>query len=325
MNELYPLKFIPIYKEKIWGGQQLKHLPGKSFDPLPNCGESWELSGVSNNISVVENGFLAGNALTELAEVYMGDLLGEKIHAGFGPTFPLLFKFLDAADTLSVQVHPGDAFALERHQSRGKAEMWYVMQAEKGAKIYAGFKRDTTSDEFMHFVREGRLEEILKVEEVSAGDVFYIPPGHIHAIGKGITLCEIQQASDITYRIYDWNRSIAGGGVRKLHLEEAIEVLDFKAGNHKVSYSPIMGEPVELVRNQFFTTRLLDFDQQVLTDYILVDSFVVYVCIEGSFTIVYASGSLEVKTGDTILLPADLKAIELLPKQRTRIIETYIS
>lgn len=324
MNKLYPLRFRPVYKEKIWGGQRLKQLFGKSFAPLNNCGESWELSGVENNLSVVDNGFLAGNELPELAEIYMGDLLGDKVHAAGGHAFPLLFKFLDAADTLSVQVHPGDGYALERHQCRGKAEMWYVLHAEAGAKIYSGFNQDMTPERFMQHVKDGSIDTILHAIDVNSGDVFYIPPGHIHAIGKGITLCEIQQASDITYRIFDWNREVSGGVPRKLHLEEALDVLDFKAGNHQVDYEATPDKPVELVRNAFFTTRLLDFNKKITTDYFLVDSFVVYVCLEGGFTIVHPSGTEVVQAGDTVLLPAEIKTVELVPRGRARLLETYV-
>ncbi len=191
---LYPLKFHPVYKEKPWGGKRLRRLFGKDFSPLPNCGESWELSAIPGSISRVSNGFLKGNLLTELIEVYMGDLVGDGVFEHYGNDFPLLFKLLDTEDDLSIQVHPGDALALERHQSRGKAEMWYVLDADKGAELILGFKKEVSEEEYGKCISNKCLKEILRVEQVKKGDVFFIPPGQVHAIGRGVTLCEIQQA-----------------------------------------------------------------------------------------------------------------------------------
>lgn len=324
MQQLYPLRFAPIYKEKIWGGTRLKKMFNKDFSPLSNCGESWELSGVPGNVSEVGNGFLAGNTLRELIEVYMGDLAGEKIFDRHGTNFPLLVKFLDTSDDLSIQVHPNDSLAMERHQSKGKTEMWYVLDAEPGAELIMGFKRDTTAEEYLEHLNNKSLKDILRVEKVQSGDVFYIPTGQVHAIGKGITLCEIQQSSDITYRIYDWDRSGDDGKPRKLHTEEALEAIDYKARDNKVSYSEKLNDPRELVRSPFFTTRLLCFDKILKLDYMFVDSFIVFVCLEGQCKLEYAGGSENVRAGDTILLPAEINSISMNPAGFCRMLETYV-
>ena len=325
MQTLYPMKFTPIFKEKVWGGEQLKHLLGKKFEPLPNCGESWEISGMPGNESVVSNGFLEGNELPELIEVYMGDLAGEQVFANFGVIFPLLFKFLDTADDLSIQVHPDDAMALERHHGQGKAEMWYVLDADPGAEIYLGFQEDISPETFRKKLESSSLKDLLRVYQVIPGDVFYIPPGQVHAIGKGIRLCEIQQASDITYRVYDWDRPGIDGNPRKLHVEEAMEAIDFSARENKVDYKVTDNLPVELVNTPKFTTRLLSFDKPLQQEYVFVDSFVVYICLKGSFTISYAGGSVKVHLGESVLIPAEINNIGLDPDGACLLLETYIS
>ncbi len=324
MRALYPLKFEPIYKDKVWGGRRLKDLFARDFDPLPNCGESWELSGMKGNISRVSNGFLAGNELPELIEVYMGDLVGEKVFGTYGTEFPLLFKFLDTDADLSIQVHPDDSLARERHQGRGKTEMWYVIDAEPGAEMILGFRKDTSAEDYLHHLRNKSLKDILHVEKVKAGDVFFIPPGQVHAIGEGIILCEIQQSSDITYRIYDWDRPGDDGMPRKLHTEEAMKAIDFKARDNKVEYPKQDNAPVELVKSPYFTTRMIRFDKNIQQDYVFVDSFVVYVCLEGKCMLKYHGGSEEIRAGETILLPAEINNVQLTPDASCRLLETYV-
>lgn len=324
MHALYPLKFNPIYKDKVWGGRRLKDLFAKDFDPLPNCGESWELSGVKGNLSIVSNGFLSGNELSELIEVYMGDLVGEKVYGLHGIDFPLLFKFLDTAADLSIQVHPDDALALERHQGRGKTEMWYVIDAQPEAELIVGFREDTSAETYRYHLEQKSLKDILHVEKVKAGDVFYIPPGQVHAIGKGVTLCEIQQSSDITYRIYDWDRPCNDGMPRKLHTEEALKAIDYKARDNKVAYRQQDNVPVELVKSPYFTTRLISFNQIIKQDYVFVDSFVVYVCLEGKYILKYHGGTEEIRAGETVLLPAEINNVQLIPDGSCRLLETYI-
>lgn len=224
---LYPLKFNPILKDKIWGGSKLKTVLNKDFSPLPNAGESWEISGVEGDVSVVSNGFLEGNNLEELIEIYMGDLVGDHVYENFGIEFPLLIKFIDANDVLSIQVHPDDVLSKERHNAFGKTEMWYVIEADKGSELIVGFNQKVDKDTYIKKLEEGRLEEILNNEPVAKGSCFFIPAGRVHAIGKGILLAEIQQTSDVTYRIYDFNRTDDKGTPRELHTELAVDAIDY--------------------------------------------------------------------------------------------------
>ena len=230
---LYPIKFRPRVKERIWGGHAIAAMKagsGARLSPDKLYGESWELSSVSGDVSVVANGFLKGNDLNEIVEVYMGDLVGEKIFERYGIGFPLLVKYLDCNDVLSVQVHPDDTLAAERHDSAGKTEMWYVVDCKPGAALYVGFKNpEITREEYIEAVAKSTLPELLNRIEVSPGDIFFIPAGVVHALGAGIEVIEIQQTSDITYRIYDWDRVDASGRPRELHTALAVDAIDFSA------------------------------------------------------------------------------------------------
>ncbi len=322
---LYPLKFTPLFKDKVWGGRRMPALLNKDYKPLSKCGESWEISGLPGNESVVSNGFLAGNALPELIEVYMGDLVGDKVFAHYGRDFPLLFKFLDTDGDLSIQVHPDDSLALERHQSRGKTECWYVLGAEPGAELIVGFNRDITPGIYRDHLEKRRLREILRSEQVKAGDLFFIPAGQVHAIGRGITLCEIQQASDITYRIYDWDRPGEDGRPRKLHTEEAMDAIHFASHDSRVPYQDAPNKPVALIECPFFTIRKLSFDREMEMDYLFVDSFVVYTCLEGGCTLYHGAGSEGMGKGDTLLIPAEINGVRLKPAGHCVLLESYIA
>ena len=325
MNKLYPIKFHPIYKEKVWGGTRLKNLFGKSFDPLPNCGESWEVSGVKDFVSVVGNGFLRDNSLEELIDVYMGDLVGDRVFGKHGKQFPLLLKFIDTTQALSIQVHPDSAMAWERHQSYGKTEMWYVLHAEPDAEIIVGFKDGVDKDTYLRHVNNNTIHDILNVEKAFPGDVFFIPAGRIHAIGAGITLCEIQQSSDVTYRVYDWDRPVVDGKPRELHLDEALDAIDFsKVDGYKTPYEATQNDSTKLASCEYFMTKLIVFDRKIECDYFYLDSFVIYICVEGAFTIIYPHGKEHVKAGDTVLLPAEIKQVELLPDKPCKVLEVYI-
>jgi len=327
MNNIYPLKFTPIYKEKIWGGQKLKALLNKKFSKLPNCGESWEISGVENEISVVSNGFLKGNNLEELIEIYMGDLVGEKTYEKFGIEFPLLTKYIDAKDKLSIQVHPNDELAEERHGTFGKTEMWYVIQADKGAQLISGFNRPLDKKEYLKYFESGRLEEILNYEDVKAGDVFFIPAGRIHAIMGGIVLAEIQETSDATYRIFDFNRLDDHGNPRELHTDLALDAIDFKyEGDHRISYNPIENISTKLVECPYFTTNTLPLTKKVERDFAKRDTFVIYMCLEGEYTLSWEEGNEVVKKGETILVPALINNFSLEPSNGniTRLLEIYL-
>lgn len=323
---LYPLKFNPILKDKIWGGSKLKTVLNKDFSPLPNAGESWEISGVEGDVSVVSNGFLEGNNLEELIEIYMGDLVGDHVYENFGIEFPLLIKFIDANDVLSIQVHPDDVLSKERHNAFGKTEMWYVIEADKGSELIVGFNQKVDKDTYIKKLEEGRLEEILNNEPVEKGSCFFIPAGRVHAIGKGILLAEIQQTSDVTYRIYDFNRTDDKGTPRELHTELAVDAIDYSfEKKYKTEYQSEINKTSELVRCPYFTTNLLEFDQPVEKNYIDLDSFVIYMCLEGAFEISYGEGEkIDVQKGETVLIPASLDDLILKPLQKTQLLEVYI-
>lgn len=327
MSTLYPLKFRPILKDKIWGGQKLAAGFGKSAPSLPNIGESWEISGVEGDESEVVNGFLEGNTLNELVEVYMGDLVGDAVYERFGNEFPLLIKFIDAADDLSIQVHPDDKLAKERHDSYGKTEMWYVMQADNGAKLISGFNGKVDKSDYLKNLEQGTLKNILGYHEVAPGDVFFMPAGRVHAIGAGILLAEIQQTSDITYRIYDFDRRDDKGNPRELHTELAMDAIDFsKLDTAKTSYELKPNQSAALVNCPFFTTNIIDLRLPVAKDYYETDSFVVYICVDGAFEIVYGNGEhLSVACGESVLIPAELNQLQLVPMPRAKVLEVFIA
>ncbi len=326
MEKLYPLKFIPILKEKIWGGDKLKRLLDKEVNTKAKIGESWEISGVEENVSIVSNGFLSGNSLNELIEIYMGDIVGDAIYEKFGEEFPVLIKFIDASDDLSIQVHPDDVIAQKRHNAYGKTEMWYILQADEGAELISGFAKETTKQAYLTALNSGTLKDLLNVEKVTPGDVFFIPPGRVHAIGKGVLLTEIQQTSDITYRIYDWGRTDSNGNPRELHTDLALDAIDFKAyTKYKTDYTFTVNKTSNILKCPYFTTNILSFNQPVEKDYNLLDSFVIYICIEGSFKIeYYKSEIVEINFGESVLLPAILKNVRLIPNNNCKLLEVYI-
>jgi mannose-6-phosphate isomerase len=321
---LYPLKFKPQPKETVWGGHKLNSLLHKDFPAEKRVGESWELSGVQKNISVVANGYLKGNNLEELAEIYMGELLGDKVYEQFNREFPLLIKFIDAADTLSVQVHPGDAVAAERHNAYGKTEMWVVLAAEPGAGLYVGFKEKLTAQAFYERTQNGTLPEALNFERVSPGDVFFIPAGRIHAIGKGVALAEIQQTSDVTYRVYDWGREYNPATARDMHVDLAVDVIDYAPSDrYKTAYAPQRNAPVNLAACPYFTTNLLDIDAAVARPLLQRDSFIIYICLEGSASLSCKGVRETITKGETLLVPACLADVQLQPATETRLLEVY--
>lgn len=326
MPGLYPLKFTPHYLPKIWGGSRVKSILGKDFSPLQNCGESWELSSVEGYVSEVSNGFLAENSLTELIEVYMGDLVGEKVYKKFGIEFPLLIKYIDANDDLSIQVHPNDKLSKERHNAYGKTEMWYVIHTREGALINSGFNRQVTKDEYIKLLNEGRLQEVLKFDQAEPGDVFFMPAGRVHAIGKGVLLAEIQQTSDVTYRIFDYDRTDAEGNKRELHTDLALDAIDFtyvEDTKKKFRYEDNVSG--EIVKCEYFTTNQLKFTEEVEKDIYALDSFVVYMNLGGRYKIVYAEGEEIVEKGETILVPASLVSYSLVPlTEEVQVLEVYI-
>jgi mannose-6-phosphate isomerase len=325
--ELYPLKFQPIFKETIWGGQKLATKLNKNLEGKTNVGESWEISGVENNLSVVANGNLAGNDLQEMIEVYMGDLVGDKVYEKFGQEFPLLIKFIDANDDLSIQVHPDDMMAAERHHAFGKTEMWYALDGGDDVQLITGFKETVTRELFLEKLNANTLPEILNYETVQKGDVFFVPAGRVHAICKNNLVAEIQQTSDITYRVYDYDRRDKNGKGRDLHLDLSLDVMDYqKVENPKTAYTLQANTPTELVTCDYFTTNCIELNAKVLRDYFKLDSFVIFIGLEGTTNIQYdGETSIELKTGETILLPASIPTVVLVPHNETsKLLEIYI-
>ncbi|WP_345950851.1 type I phosphomannose isomerase catalytic subunit [Mucilaginibacter sp. PAMB04274] len=326
MSVLYPLKFRTIYKDKIWGGQKIRTYLHKDFGDLPNCGETWEISGVKSDVSVVNGGALEGQSLADLLEQYKDELVGKAVYARFGNIFPLLVKFIDANDDLSIQVHPDDELAKKRHNSFGKTEMWYVIEADPGSSLIAGFNQEVNEQVYVDKLNSGHLTDILNREDVQAGDVFFLPAGRVHTIGKGLLIAEIQQTSDITYRIYDFDRVDDKGQKRELHTEEALAAIDYKKyPEYKTQYEPKQNEAVHLVSCSYFTTNVLDYTEGVSKDYSSLDSFVIHVCLEGSYQIKYNGETYSVKMGDSILLPNSVNQIELTTTTGFKILESYIA
>jgi len=328
-NRLYPLKFRPVLKDKIWGGNKIRKVLGIDFSPLPNCGEAWVLSGVEGNQTGIENGFLAGNELNELVEIYMGDLVGDAVYERFGAEFPILVKFIDAADYLSIQVHPDDELAAKRNIGYGKSEMWYIMDADPGAELISGFKRKVDRETYLQHLENKTLKEILNEEKVSRGDVFYMPAGRVHALGPGIFLAEIQQTSDTTYRIYDWDRVDENGKSRELHTEEALDAIDFWVyDSYKTEYTPRENGTATMVSSPFFTTSLIQLGKALAKDYTELDSFVIYVCVEGAVTVVHDGDTepqVNLKQGEALLIPASIDRVDIIPSSASKILEVFIA
>ncbi|MBE0646463.1 MAG: class I mannose-6-phosphate isomerase [Bacteroidales bacterium] len=324
MNLLYPLKFTPIFKDKVWGGDKIRTELGLDFSPLPNCGEVWVLSGVEGFQTVVSNGFLEGNELNDLVEIYMDDLVGEKAFEQFPEKFPILVKFIDSHDWLSIQVHPDDALAAKRKIGNGKTEMWYILDADKKAELISGFNQSVNQKIYLDYLEQKRLKEILNVESVHAGDVFFMPAGRVHALGPGVLLAEIQQTSDTTYRIYDWDRTDGEGKSRELHTDLALEAIDFTIpDNYRTTYAKLKNQTVNLVESTAFTTNILELDHGIKKDLEYIDSFIIYLCTSGSCSIQFLQGMEELKKGEVILIPATIDHLFILPKPKTKLLEIY--
>lgn len=322
---MYPFVFKPILKEIIWGGTDIYSFKGlKPSDT--KIGESWELSQVEGNYSIVDNGVLEGKTIGELIEAYGSKLLGEKVVSQFGKVFPLLIKFIDARDNLSIQVHPDDELAQKRHQSFGKTEMWYVIKAAPNATLYSGFSQQIDADEYVRRIKNNSIMDVLQRYEVKEGNVFFLPAGRVHAIGAGCFIAEIQQTSNITYRIYDYNRKDANGNGRELHTELAKDAIDYTiSDDYRTHYATKKNNPVELVHCKYFMTNLLELDKPMKRDFLLINSFVVYICMDGAMSICDDKGNeLTVHQGQTVLIPAETQYISITPSPSVKCMETYI-
>ena len=318
------LKFKPILREKVWGGEKLNSILNKNSDKK-NIGESWEISDVDGDTSVVANGDLKGKDLKELISVYKAELMGEKVYQHFEEKFPLLIKFIDAKEALSIQLHPHDDLAEKRHNSFGKTEMWYVMQAEEKANLIIGFKKEVSSEEYLYHLENKTLTEILNIDEVKKGDVYFIPTGRVHAIGAGVLLAEIQQTSDITYRIYDWDRPNEDGTFRELHTEEAIDAIDYTSKkSYKTKYKTYQNESSEVVSCEYFTTNILLINKNLVINHKDKDSFVIYMCVVGNVEFEYNNRKEKLSLGETILVPACIKSFKINTIEKSELLEIYI-
>lgn len=322
---MYPFKFKPILKSTLWGGEKI--IPYKEIESnQTNVGESWELSGVKGNESVVANGELAGTTLPELIAKEGDRLLGRANHERFGGEFPLLIKFIDARQDLSIQVHPNDELAQRRHGSKGKTEMWYVMSADKGARLRSGFARKVTPEEYVASVEDNTITDLLAEHEIKQGDVFFLPAGRVHSIGAGAFIAEIQQTSDITYRIYDFNRRDANGNTRELHTELAKDAISYDVENdYRTHYEASDNREVRLMSCPYFTTSLYNLTVENTIDLSRLDSFVVIIIMEGRAVIVDDSGNkVNVHQGETVLLPATTQSVSISPNGGCKLLTSYI-
>ena len=324
-EQLYPLTFAPLLKEVIWGGSDIR--PFKGLEPDDKkIGESWEISHVDDNFSIVAEGALAGKNLDELIDLYGERLVGKSVQERFGHRFPLLIKFIDARDYLSIQVHPDDELGMKRHNSFGKTEMWYVINAAPKAKLYSGFAVQSSPEDYVRRIEEGTIVDALAEYEVRPGDVFFLPAGRVHAIGAGCFIAEIQQTSNITYRIYDYDRTDTAGNKRELHTELAKDAIDYHLEkDYRTAYTPVADQPVHLVECQYFETNLLDLTQPISRDWSQLDSFVIYICMEGKVTLRDAQGNeVSLHQGQSVLVPAENPSLTLTPEGSVKLLETYI-
>ena len=321
INQL--LRFEPILKSKIWGGEKLQTLLNKKSNKN-DIGESWEISDIENDVSIVSNGDLSGRSLNELIKEFKAAVLGEKVYTVFQDKFPLLIKFIDANKKLSLQVHPNDILAQKRHNSLGKTEMWYIVNSNKKSKMIVGFSEETDKKSFLKTIESGNELELLNVDHVKKGDTFLVPAGRIHAIGKGVLLAEIQETSDVTYRISDWNRKDIKGKKRELHLDLALDALDYSAkSNYKAEYLKKKNSPSNIVDCKYFTTNFLHLTKDYTVNHSDKDSFVIYMCVEGSAVFEYENQQEELKIGETILVPACIKNVSILT-ENVKLLEVYI-
>ena len=310
--KFYPLTFTPILKDRIWGGTKLKSYLNKSI-VSETTGESWEISTVPGDISVVASGVFEGKNINEIIDLHPTEILGKSVIARFGKQFPLLFKFIDAKEDLSIQLHPNDELAKERHNSFGKTEMWYVMQADEASRLVVGFKNDSNQQEYLEKLADKKLVSLLEEYPVKKGDVFYLETGTIHAIGAGVVVAEIQQTSDVTYRIYDWDRVDANGNGRELHTELALEAINYNTTNSKIEYSEEPNQSTKVVDCPYFKTNIIALQDRFIWKK-SKDAFTVFMCTNGQFELILNGEIMRYQMGDTILIPAIIDHLTLKGK-----------
>lgn len=318
-----PLKFNALLKSTLWGGDKI--IPFKNLDiQQENVGESWEISGVKDNETIVADGLYAGKKLNELVEELKGKLVGEDNYQRFGNEFPLLIKFIDARQDLSIQVHPTDEIAKMQGKERGKTEMWYLMDSDKDATLLCGLKKKITPEEYAQMVENDTIVDAIDRYEVKEGDCFFLPAGRIHAIGTGCFLAEIQQTSDVTYRIYDFKRKDKNGNYRQLHTKEAAECINYNVeSNYRTDYTPVKNQGVSLVQCPYFNTAVYDLDEPMTIDYSELDSFVILIGVKGNATITDNEGNtFTLQAGESVLVPATTETLKV--DGNIKFLETYV-
>lgn len=331
---MYPIKFEAWLRTMVWGGNKIAPFKNIKTEQI-KIGESWEISGVEGHLSVAVNGPLAGRNIRDIISEYKGKLVGEKVYSLYGDEFPLLIKFIDAESDLSIQVHPDDKMAerLYGKGAKGKTEMWYVAGAKKGAFLLSGWKKEISPEEYVSLVEENLITDVLAKHEIKEGDVFFLPAGRVHAIGGGSFIAEIQQTSDLTYRIYDYGRTGLDGKPRELHTELAKEAIDYKVySDYKTSYKEKKNEENEVVKCKYFTTAIYDLDQPFEKPLSKTDSFVVIICVKGSGKIVdfekdgdsLKEEAIEIKQGETVLIPASSHKVKFIPDGSMKLIASHI-
>ena len=316
-------KFSPILKNTIWGGTKIAPFKN-NHTQLRKIGESWEVSGVPGNETVVSEGPYAGRKLNDLVAELKEQLVGRANYERFGNEFPLLIKFIDARDDLSIQVHPTDEIAHRQGRERGKTEMWYLMPSEPDATLLCGLRKQITPEEYKQMVSEKTIVDAIARYPVKEGDCFFLPAGRIHAIGSGCFLAEIQQTSDVTYRIYDFDRHDDLGRPRELHTELAAESINYEVlSDYQTHYTPQKDQGVQLVECPYFTTSVYDLTEPMTIDYSELDSFVILIGLSGAGIVTEADGSRFVlRAGETVLLPAT--TTQLTVEGTVKFLETYV-
>lgn len=320
---MQPIKFEPLLKQTLWGGDKI--VPFKHLDSqLENVGESWEISGVKDNETIVKEGPLKGKSLNEAVAELKEKLVGQANYKRFGDEFPLLIKFIDARQDLSIQVHPTDEIAHKQGKPRGKTEMWYLMESAPGAKLYSGLKKQITPEQYKEMVEDDTICEALAQYEVKEGDCFFLPAGRIHAIGAGCFLAEIQQTSDVTYRIYDFKRKDKNGNYRELHTKLAAESINYQVeDDYRTLYVERQNRGVSLVQCPYFCTAVYDLNEPMTLDYSELDSFVILIGLKGEGKITDNEGNeVSIKTGDTLLIPATTETLSV--SGTVKFLETYV-
>lgn len=321
-KELYPLKFHPILKSKIWGGSKLRTILNKPTDKS-DIGESWEISDVEGDTSIISNGKFAGQSLKHLLSTYGPELVGEKNYKIFGDKFPLLIKFIDAKSDLSIQLHPNDELASKRHNSFGKTEMWYVMQADDESNLIVGFNDKITPEIYLDHLENKSLPDILNFDNVTEGDTYFIEVGRVHAIGAGVLLAEIQQTSDITYRVYDWDRVDAEGNSRELHNDLAIDAINFDMpDDFRKDYKKVANTANSMVKCAYFSTQFLPISGSYHKDN-THDSFLIYMCVGGEAVLNYNDEEYTLSYGESVLIPASIKSFKIV-SQNAKLLEVYV-